>query len=212
MPKQYTVKTGDCISSIAFETGFFADTLSALPENADLKQRRKNLNVLLPGDVVFIPDKREKVHDAKLGARHMFRRKGVPARLSLRILRDDTPRANVPFILVVDGREVSGKTGPNGEINVTIAPNAMSGILRVGTGADVDEYPLDLGHLHPADSIAGVQSRLRNLGFHCEGEDGQLGPVTREAISAFQKKHNLPVSGEIDAAFQAKIAKVHDEV
>lgn len=212
MPKQYTVKAGDCISSIAFETGFFADTLSELPENANLKQLRKNLNVLQPGDVVFIPDKREKFHEGKTGARHVFRRKGVPARLSLRILRDDAPRANVPYTLTIDGRVMSGRTGPKGEIDVTISPNAMSGILKVGPPEDLDEYNLDLGHLQPADNIAGVQSRLRNLGFHCEGEDGQLGPVTREAISAFQRKHKLPVTGEMDAAFQAKIAKVHDEV
>jgi N-acetylmuramoyl-L-alanine amidase len=62
----HTVKQGDCISSIAHETGFFWETLWNHPDNAKLKQLRKNPNALLPGDVVSIPDQRVKQESCDL--------------------------------------------------------------------------------------------------------------------------------------------------
>jgi hypothetical protein len=211
VPKQHKVQSGDCVSSIAFNAGFFAGTLWELPENADLKQQRANLNVLRPGDIVYIPDKRDKMHKGNTDARHIFRRKGVPARLALRIVRGDAPRANLPYLLIIDRHKITGTTNGNGEISVTLIPNAKSGVLQVGVGADMDEYTLQLGHLQPVDTILGVQRRLSNLGYFCQGEDGELGPYTKAAICDFQQEHNLTVTGEMDAAFTATLVKVHDE-
>ena len=60
MPINYQVKQGDCISSIAFEHGFFGDTIWNHPNNKDLKTKRQDPNILMPGDMVFVPDKRLK--------------------------------------------------------------------------------------------------------------------------------------------------------
>src|SRR5262245_59620858 len=87
----YIVKEGDCIDSIAADHGFFPDTIWNDPGNSDLKQQRKDPNVLLPGDKVVIPEKQVKeVYKADRN-RHRFKRKGVPAKLRLRFLKPKEP-------------------------------------------------------------------------------------------------------------------------
>lgn len=87
--KTYQVKSGDCLSSIAFDHGFFPDTLWNHSENASLKQNRKKMNHLEKGDLVKIPEKEEKEESAASEQKHRFRKKGVPAKLKLKILKQD---------------------------------------------------------------------------------------------------------------------------
>lgn len=211
MPKSHVVRAGDCLSSIAYEHGFYAGTLWEHPLNRPLRAARRTINVLAPGDIVIIPDRRQRVEERPSDARHVFRRKGVPAQLHLVVRRDGQPRAAVPFTLVVDGQTSEGVTGPGGEIDLAITPTASSGLLRVGVPGDVDEYDLDLGHLVPVDLLAGVQQRLGNLGFSCGDESGSLGEATRTAICEFQACYGLPVTGEVDAALRDKLIAVHDK-
>jgi hypothetical protein len=91
MPEDYTVEQGDCISSIAFEHGFFWVTLWNHPQNSGLKDRRKDPNVLMAGDIVFIPDLRPTWVSKPTEARHRFTLKGVPARLRLRLIKNKDP-------------------------------------------------------------------------------------------------------------------------
>ena len=72
MPINHQVKQGDCISSIAFENGFFPDTIWNHPSNAELKKKREDPHVLLPGDMVFIPDKRPKEVSEPTNQVHKF--------------------------------------------------------------------------------------------------------------------------------------------
>lgn len=210
MPKQHSVKAGECVSSIAYQYGFFADTVWNDPANASLKAQRKNMNTLIPGDTLTIPDKREKEEPRTTGASHRFQRRGVPAKLRLTVKRGDEVRANEPYEIEIDGRTTRGTTGPNGEITVSISPAAKRGRLVVGLGEDQDTFELRLGHLQPVEEVEGVQARLNNLGFSCGREFGSVGPATRIAISAFQQKHGLPVTGEIDDALRSRLVEIHD--
>ena len=101
---EYTVRQGDSIASIAYQHGFHWETIWNHPNNAELKQRRKDPNILHPGDVVFIPEKAEKQESASTGQRHRFRVKGAPQSLRMRLLdNDDEPRSGVSYILEIDG-------------------------------------------------------------------------------------------------------------
>ena len=40
--------------------------------------------------------------------------------------------------------------------------------------------------------------------------DGKIGPVTRKAISDFQERIGLPVTGELDDATRQKLVHRHD--
>src|SRR5256885_3381006 len=73
MAKTYTAKQGDCLSSLAKGFGFIDyKTIYDHPENAELKQKRYNPNVLKPGDKIFIPDHDLKEADKPTEQRHNF--------------------------------------------------------------------------------------------------------------------------------------------
>ncbi len=81
------VQDGDCIHGIAAETGHFWETLWNDGGNADLKGKRKNPDVLLPGDKVVIPPLDTTPESGATEKRHKFRRKGVPIQLIIRVLK-----------------------------------------------------------------------------------------------------------------------------
>lgn len=208
--KPHTVIQGECIGSIACNYGFFWQTVWNDPDNAALKQKRQDPNVLMAGDTVAIPELRSKVEQLALDKRHTFKLNGVPAKLYLRLLDGGKPRANQPFTLEIDGIRFQGATNGDGEINVSIPPGAQSGLLVIGTGDSRSEYPLQLGLLDPADELSGAQARLENLGFQPGEIDGTLSPETIEALSAFQASQGLPVTGQLDSATQKKLNDSHD--
>jgi Putative peptidoglycan binding domain len=212
MPRSYTMKEGDCVSSVAHENGFFAGTIWNDDANEGLRKTRDNMNVLSPGDVLVIPDKQSRTETRATGARHVFRRRGVPARLRVQICREGEPLASRPFRVDVDdgAKVISGTTDGNGMIDVAIDPSARKAHVSVGEGADARSYDLDLGHMRPLDDVAGVQDRLRNLGFDCGDERGEIGPNTQEALRAFQASQGLNPSGEVDAATRSKLTAMHD--
>jgi hypothetical protein len=207
MPVEHKVQQGECISSIAEKYGLFPDTIWDDPANAELKEKRKDSDVLYPGDLVVIPDKRTKEEPGATETTHKFRKKGVPKKLRLQFLEKDEPRNNESYVLDIDGRLFSGTTDSEGWIEHTIPPNAKNG--KVTLGEEQFEYILDLGHIDPIEEISGVQARLNNLGFGCGKVDGVLGPKTTAAIKQFQKKYSLTESGESDKQTQDKLKEIY---
>jgi len=48
------------------------------------------------------------------------------------------------------------------------------------------------------ENIMKVQEVLKSEGFYAGRVDGIIGPLTRSALEAYQRRHNLPVTGRID--------------
>ena len=63
--------------------------------------------------------------------------------------------------------------------------------LRVGTG---------FLHGGGSDRVRDVQRRLTRLGYRPGRADGLYGPRTQAAVTAFQRKHHLPRSGNVGPA------------
>lgn len=196
MPINYQVKQGDCISSIAFEHGFFADTIWNHPNNAELKKKRVDMNVLMPGDVVFIPDKRLKEVSEPTDQVHKFRCKNTPEKLKLQLLIENEPRADEEYELEIDELKFTGKTDSQGRLEQSIPPDAKQGKLLFKKGEEV--YQLMLGHLNPHDEITGAQGRLRHLGFYFGSIDGKISPELTHALQEFQISQDLEPNGELD--------------
>jgi len=203
----YVVQAGDCMESIAAAHGHVWQTLWDLPENAELKQKRGDPNVLLAGDRVTIPPPRAKEHSGATGQRHKFRRKGAKSRLQLKLANADGPRANESYTLEIGGRLLTGTTDGDGKIDIEIPPDAKVGHLTVGEKHD--EYVLHLGHLDPVDTVGGAQGRLKSLGYYAGPVDGTLSAETRAAIVAFQSRNDLTVTGEMDQATCDKLKQLH---
>lgn len=204
---EHVVRQGDCISSIAQQSGLLPERIWDHPNNSELRENRGSPNILHAGDVVFVPERQERQESCATQQRHRFRKRGVPSMLRLRLLIGGEPRADERYILEVDGELLSGTTDDQGRLEHHIPPDARRGRLLLGETQD--EYALNLGRIDPIDEISGVQGRLNNLGFDCGAADGNLGPRMEEALRAFQRKHDLTESGEADEATRNRLVEIH---
>lgn len=207
MAKQHVVQQGEHISVIARQNGFFHfETLWNHPANATLKARRQNPNVLHPGDVVTIPDKRRKTEPAATGRAHQFRVKTQLLELHV-VLRDvnGDPLPGVECELEIDGAVEKLTTDKAGKIDRAIPVPAKGGKLR----ARGEEFLLAIGHLDPVEEESGLRARLANLGYYLAGGSDLDEEELRSAIEEFQVEHGLRVTGVSDAATRASIKKSH---
>ncbi|MFY0537772.1 peptidoglycan-binding domain-containing protein [Nannocystis pusilla] len=148
---------------------------------------------LVPGDAVFIPAPREKRADAPTDARSVFKRRGVPAQIHVRLLRDGRPCAGVAYTLAIGGLELHGLTSPSGQIEHWLATTVRTARLTLATG---EVYELAVGRLEPVSEERGVRGRLCGLGFLAALD---APPADLEAaLRQFQAAAQLPVTGAID--------------
>ena len=209
MPINHQVVQGDSVIMLADTHGLFSDTIWDDPANATLKEKRKDMNELMPGDTIVIPDKRVKELDTPTDAKHRFRRKGIPALYRLQVFDVEDPRASQEFKLTVDGVLFSGTTDADGLLEVHLPATSKKGKLVIGP----DEFTIeiDFGYLDPITEITGIQKRLNNLGYYCGEPDGTLNEMTKDALADFQLRFGLFDSGEIDDETLDMLEQVHDQ-
>lgn len=207
MPVKHPVAPGDGMTRVGFRYGFFPDTLWELPENAQLRADRGHPETLIPGDTIYVPDPRPKEARGATKRLHRFRRKGVPAWIRIRLLRDGEPRAAESYMLDIDGTGLQGCTDGEGWLREWVAPDARQAVLTLPATGEV--YELDLGQLYPIDTGIGVQRRLRNLGYYDGPLHGQDDDETRAALARFQVKAGLPATGAWDETTCAALLSAH---
>ncbi len=213
MPSQHLVKPGECLSTIAHRYGF-QDYKSIYdhPDNAELKSKRPNPNLIHPGDKLVIPDKDEAPIECATGKLHRFTTT-VPAKEIHLKLEDPTgePLAFAAFVLEIPGHApLEGETDDAGNLKQQVPVGARNATLIVGE----PKWNLGIGELNPIDhteddGVSGIQGRLKNLGIDPGRIDGMMGPRTRSAISTFEALHKLPITGECTGATLAKLKEVH---
>jgi hypothetical protein len=200
MTQQITIKQGECLMTIALAKGFDPQTIWDHPDNAELKELRHTYQALLAGDRLVIPDLEEKEVAVSTDTVSHFKLNVGSVKLRLRLTRHNQARADEAFELLIDGAAapITGTTDGDGWIDQAIPADATRATLKLRDG--VESYTLNLGHLDPHDSPAGIQQRLRSLGFYFGRVDGELGDVTAAALRRFQTAKSLGVNGEADDA------------
>lgn len=207
MPTDHTVKQGEHVARIAMAYGLM-NTASVWdhPDNAQLKQRRGNPNVLFPGDHLLVPDKQAKQQQGATQQRHRFR--VAPLWIELRLVveeADGEPVADTPCRLVVEGDVHQLQTDDMGRICQRIAKTAETAKLII----QEVEIPIKIGHLDPVDQRSGQIARLDNLGYNASAAGDKDEAQFLLALEEFQCDHGLTVDGICGPNTQAKLQEVH---
>jgi hypothetical protein len=204
MPIEHVVREQECLSSIAERYGFFPGTIWDDPRNAELRRLRDDGNVLRAGDVVVVPDLRQRSEEARTGARHVFRRKGVPEILRLRLCDSlGRPRAGLDVVLDVDGAQKRTTTDADGRITIFLPTDASRGELRITDKGQVEVHQLSFSTLVPRDGEDGLRQRLVNLG--CLAKVDASAAQLERALLRLQEDHHLPMTGVVDDATRSLI-------
>jgi hypothetical protein len=214
MAGNYTVRQGDYLSKMAKAFGFSDyHTIWDHPNNAALKQKRQNPNVLFPGDSLFIPDRQLREESCSTDQKHRFKTKS--AVLKLRLTLEDLyekPIANASCILTLGSNSINVTTDGNGKIEQDIQPAVHDAILVIQdaqTPLNNTQIAIKIGDLDPVNEISGQIARLNNLGYFA-GDVNQLDQTAFEsAVEEFQCDQGLTVDGIYGPKTQAQLKQVH---
>jgi putative peptidoglycan binding protein len=213
---EHIVKQGEYLSKLAKSYGF-SDyrTIWDHANNAELKKKRQNPNVLLPGDKLFIPPRESKEESRSTEQKHRFQVKRN--KLMLRLTLEDAffkPIADVKCELTVEGETFKLVTDAKGKLEHEIASDAeeASLVLKDSRSPINDQIlPIQIGHLDPVEELSGQKARLNNLGYFAGPLDKEDEDLFRSAVEEFQCEHMGPpaVDGKCGSKTQAKLKEVH---
>jgi hypothetical protein len=201
----YVVEADECIESIASENGLFWETIWNDPQNAKVKEERKDPNLILPGDRLYVREIETKKETGETDKRHTFVRKGVPSALHMQFLIGGEPRQGVAYRLSLGDIEFKGSTDDKGRISHPVPPDTVGGVLTIGPPDAEEVYVLVVRGLDPINTISGIQQRLHNLNFNPGPIDGIVGPLTRASVRLFQEHTDLDPDGIAGPKTQAKL-------
>ena len=217
MPMQ-KVGSNESTSSLAKKKGFYWKTIWEHGQNAQLRQKRKDPNVLAADDDIFIPELVPKKVSKGTESEHVFKRKGEPTKIKMKLLELGEPRKNADYIFECDGKLVNGKTNGEGILEQFVPGDAKSAKLYFKEGAEI--HSLRLGSLDPHDLASGIIQRLNNCGFKFSArvprdmsakeafEEGKVGNKGVRALKNFQAQNGLEPNGKLDGATIAKFEEL----
>jgi len=202
--RYYTVKQGDCLSSISAAAGLKLSTLWDHEKNSQLRKLREQPNILFPQDHIFIPEVNDDADES--------------VTFQLRLLENMQPRAKLDYTLEIEGLPelVSGTTDDNGNTEKHIIPwLAQAGVLTLHVpepdGSWREEtHEIKIGHLDPISTDEGVVDRLVNLGY-LPGNVGKhpSAEVLDHAILEFRRTFQLKETTEIDEELRRAVEQEH---
>lgn len=163
----YVIKQGDYLFKIAHEQNFDAMKVWQAPENADLRKRRPNPNILLPGDVLYIPDAKTR----------------EPQTFALTPNTTNTFTSSAPSVAIIVKLIGTNSTTYSSRAYTVKELPALTDLQTDGSGTATFQAPVTLdiatlsftdtaesfsftiAALNPIDSLSGMFQRLQNLGY-----------------------------------------------
>jgi hypothetical protein len=223
----YVVRQGDYLSRLACAYGFDANAVWNDPANRELRGRRPNPEVLLPGDVLRIPEAPDAGLSVSSGSTHRYRAHVPTTRVTIRLHEEAKPKAGEAFVIEGAGPErIVGTTGDSGVIAFDVPITVSECLLRLPKRGVA--YPLLVGHLDPHNEPSGVAARLEHLGFLAPDlrttlERGLLGAgayrptvpeppadALVEAIKSFQRYAGIQPTGVANEETMEALRRAHD--
>lgn len=235
MPTNHKVQPGEYLAQIAARYGI-TDYRQIWddPHNAALKVKRPSPNVLNPGDVLFIPDRREKDLGRSTTQVHNFQVDAGPVKLQI-VVHDvgDKPVGGAQGRLSLGKRVLDRPADGAGTLEYDLSLDDREGLLKLTAERIAEgqrDVPLVIGGLDalepepfdPKDAQraarqkAAWQNRLNNLGYFAGVEPTDEEPF-RWALQEFQCEHmgkdnSSPAkkpSGVADAETADALRKAH---
>ena len=224
MSTTHIVEQGEYLASIALKHGFRDwRVIWNHPDNAALKQRRRNPNVLLPGDQLAIPDRAVGSASAPTGRLTTFETGTNDVLLNITFENAGAkPLATRTGQLTVGARSVNGdlvRKGPiglktdgagklplvfqhvlDGKLMASEGAFAFDALPPAGPGAKTTPEPAPpvfrflVGDLDPVDTPSGQRARLNNLGYFAGFTDRDQDQL-EWAIEEFQADEGLADRG-----------------
>lgn len=212
MPREHTIAAGETLAGLAAQHGFSRGSLIFdHPDNASLRELRTNPDVLATGDVVVLPDPVPGATQVRVDARHRFQVTRPRQHLRIKPLgTDGQPLDGWRYVLELESERFEGVI--DGTIEHPIPIGTRQARLEVEPEDGVQPsiiWDLQVGHLEPVETPAGVQARLNNLGFSAGAVDADLGPRTEAGLRRFQEAHGLDVDGNCTPEVLDKLREEH---
>lgn len=127
------------------------------------------------------------------------------APVARRITGDDVAMAQRHLnVLGFDAGRPDGKIGPRtrtalrdwqASVGLPVTGRIDSQVLAELADAELAMAPPSAGERAPLNLVGEVQSALRAAGYNVGPVDGTMGPRTRDAIRAYQRRHAMPATG-----------------
>jgi hypothetical protein len=209
--RPYFVRQGDYLTSIADRFGFEPAEVWEHQKNEALRKKRKNPNLLFPGDVLFIPDEEPAECSLEVGTTNAY-------------VAEET-LTKVTFIgppgqaYRIDGIDppLEDTAGDDGKVELEV-PTSIH-FLWVHYPALNFIFPLQIGHMDPVHKLTGMQARLDGLGYGrtllsplvdaLRGGADSAAELLAGSIARFQARNELPISGERDEETIKKLEDIY---
>ncbi|HEY4120582.1 MAG TPA: type VI secretion system tip protein TssI/VgrG [Byssovorax sp.] len=211
-PEPYVVRQGDYLDKLAFVYGFDSDKVWSDPKNQAVKDKRKNPNLLLPGDVLSFPRAKRPGKPFQKGSSTPFTVQIPKTTIKITFVVADTPVANEPYRVEGAGAPQELTTDGSGVAQFDV-PVHVREVVLVFPNKGGASYPVRVGDMDPVDEPSGARKRLQHLGFR-EPDDGTTSAAEeadrdRAAILAFQTANGLEATGELGGSGQDALVAAH---
>jgi hypothetical protein len=212
--KPYVIKQGDYLIKLAHILSFDADEVWNSGRNAELRKKRPNHNVLVPGDVLFIPDVEEPKKNG-FSAKSSNEYVAFVPRTKVKVAMNmaGKPMKDEKYVVRGIGEDEKERT-TDGQGNIQFECSVHVRDVEVHFPERKLTRTVAVGGLDPVEEPSGLKMRLKHLGFYT----AQPAAASREprdenrieaALNAFQAANGLPPTGKLDDATKAALLTAH---
>ena len=200
------IRQGEYLKKLAADHGFDPREVWNDPANAQLAQLRTNPNLLVEGDILYIPDTPPVWLPVQVGEVNRFVGTVATNKLTLKLVAKGKALANATCRITGVPGMSSATTDGEGTLQLVVPLSVTS--VTIDVDSPRFHAVARVGHLDPPDTDSGVRMRLRNLQYlhdHSVTDDDCM----KLAISNFQADQGIEVSGALDDATRAALVEAH---